>query len=298
MRKLITLFLVALCGHAMAQQVTYKGEEKELSFVAKDPKIAVFDLAASEAVHALEGRIVGASKAALPTQLSAIAEDPNIVDIGGLKNPDIQKVKQADPDLIIISGRQRSQLDSLSEIAPVLDVSPDNSDYFGSLYGNLKTLAQVLGKPAEGEALIQDLQKAVQAAQDRASQYNDSDALMLMFINGRYVGFPKQSRFGFIHDVLGFEESALKMDAAARSNRLTEEQILAANPGYIFIFDRTQLNTGILADKEKIETDILKQTDAYKNGRFVYLTPELWYLIGSGVYSTPAMADEALSPLQ
>ncbi|MGO1520797.1 MAG: hypothetical protein ACTHWQ_04610 [Sphingobacterium sp.] len=43
---------------------------------------------------------------------------------------------------------------------------------------------------------------------------------------------------------------------------------------------------------------MIKQTDAYKNGRFIYLTPRLWYLIGSGVYSTPAMATEVLSPLQ
>lgn len=298
MRKIITLFLVAICGGAWAQQVTYKGAEKDLSFVAKDPKIAVFDLAASEAVHALGGTIVGASKTALPPQLSSVSEDANVFDIGGLKNPDIQKVREAAPDLIIISGRQRSKLDALSEIAPVLDASLDNSDYLGSLYGHLKTIAKVLGKPAEGEALRQDLQKEVESFQELAGQYNDAEALMLMFINGRYVGFPKQSRFGFIHDVLGFKETQIEMDASARSNPLTDQQILEANPGYIFVFDRTQLNSETLADKEKIETDLMKQTDAYKNGRFIYLTPRLWYLIGSGVYSTPAMAAEVLSPLQ
>lgn len=298
MRKIVTLFLVAICGGAWAQQVTYKGEEKDLSFVAKDPKIAVFDIAASEAVYALGGKIVGASKTALPPQLSSVSDDAKVLDIGGLKSPDLQKVREAAPDLIIISGRQRSKLDSLSEIAPVLDASADNSDYLGSLYDHLNTIALALGKASEGEALIQDLQKEVKSFQDQADQYNDSEALMLMFINGRYVGFPKQSRFGFIHDVLGFKETGLEMDASARSNPLTDQQILEANPNFIFIFDRTQLNSGKLADKEKIETDLIKQTDAYKNGRFIYLTPRLWYLIGSGVYSTPAMATEVLSPLQ
>ena len=297
MKKLVALVLVALCGSASAQQVTYKGEQADFSVVAENPKVAVFDIAASETVHALGGKIVGAAKTALPPQLSAVIADEQVLDIGGLKNPDIQKVKQAGPDLIIISGRQRSKVDSLSQIAPVLDASPDQSNYLISLYDQVGQIAQVLGKTAEGEALIQELKKEVASMQESAAAYNQSDALMLMFINGRYVGFPKQSRFGFIHDVLGFPETGLKMDASARSNPLTDQQILEENPAYIFVFDRTQLNGDSIADKEKIETDAIKQTDAYKNGRFVYLSPRLWYLIGSGVYSTPAMAKEVLSPL-
>lgn len=298
MRTLLTLVLIVLSSSVWAQQVTFQGEKKDLSSVKEHPRVAVFDVAASEAVYALDGNIVGASKTALPPQLASVVADDNVLDIGGLKNPDMEKVKAAAPDLIIISGRQRSKLDSLSQIAPVLDASMDQTDYFGSLYGHVETIARLLGKPAEGDALVSDLKKEVADVQEIAGRYNDSDALMLMFINGRYVGFPKQSRFGFVHDVLGFKESELQMDASARSNPLTDAEILAANPGYIFIFDRTQLNGDLLADKAKIETDAIKQTDAYKNGRFIYLTPRLWYLIGSGVYSTPAMAKEALSPLQ
>src|SRR5690606_7211664 len=167
MKKLVALVLVALCGSASAQQVTYKGEQADFSVVAENPKVAVFDIAASETVHALGGIFVGADRKALPEQPSDVKAVEQMLEIGGLKNPDIQKVKQAGPDLIIISGRQRSKVDSLSQIAPVLDASPVQSNYLTSLYDQVGQIAKVLGKTAEGEALIQELKKEV--ASDRKS---------------------------------------------------------------------------------------------------------------------------------
>ena len=45
-------------------------------------------------------------------------------------------------------------------------------------------------------------------------------------------------------------------------------------------------------DKESVENKLVKQTNASKNNKIIYLNPETWYLAGGGVASVNAMIDE------
>jgi len=50
-------------------------------------------------------------------------------------------------------------------------------------------------------------------------------------------------------------------------------------------------------DKAKFEDDNLRSTSAFKNGKIVYLTPDLWYLSGAGLESTAAQLTEVANAL-
>lgn len=298
MKRILTISLILIANIAVSQTVLYKGTAEKLSIIKPNPRIAVYDLSALETVHALNGNIVGVAKASVFADLISLKDSPNIEDIGGLTKPNIQKIQTIKPDLIIISGRQRSAADSLSQIAPVLDVSATDLEELERTQHTITILGKILGKEVEAEKLVHEFKGSMTKFQQQARAFNQSEALMLMYINGKLVGFPSKSRFGFIHDVLGFKESNIEMDASARSNPLSDADILNANPKYIFVFDRGQISTDILADKEKIETDLIKKTKAYQEGNFIYLNPRLWYLVGSGPISSPKMAAEVLGPIK
>lgn len=68
--------------------------------------------------------VVGAATTNLPDYL---AKYKDVDSAGGLKEPDLEKINQMQPDLIIISGRQRDYQEELSKIAPTLYLAVDAS---------------------------------------------------------------------------------------------------------------------------------------------------------------------------
>lgn len=295
--KNIFLIFLALIGVTQAQTLIYKGVQQELNSLPANPRIVAYDISSLETVHALGGHIVGAPLGILTTPLDVLKQDPAVLNLGNIKTPDLALVKAAKPDLIIISGRQGTSKDSLALIAPVLDLSLNNSDYLGSLYQNVKTIGQVLSKSAEADQLIQDLRQSMQTFQQKAQQYNQENALMLMYVNNRYVVFPAQSRFGFVHDVLGFKTCTIPQDPSADSKALTAAEILAADPSYIFIFERAKMDKETNPAVEKETLEALKETNAFKNNKLIYLSANRWYLVGSGPYSTVKMSEEIFEQL-
>lgn len=296
MKNIILIFL-ALIGVTQAQTLSYKGAQQELNSLPANPRIVAYDISSLEIMHALGGHIVGAPVSILAAPLDVLKEDPTVMNLGNIKTPDLELVKAAKPDLIIISGRQGGSKDALSAIAPVLDLSLNNKDQLASLYQNMKTIGQVLNKSAEAERLSQELAVKVSGFQEKAKKYNKADALMLMYVNNRYVVYPANSRFGFVHDVLGFKECAIPEDPTAGSNALSAEEILATNPAYIFIFERAKMDKEIAPAVEKETLDALKATNAYKNNKLIYLSANRWYLVGSGPYSTVKMSEEIFEQL-
>ena len=121
-------------------------------------KVVVFDNSALDTMDALGlgDRIVAAATSNLPDYLSAYAD---VESAGGIKEPDLEKINQLQPDLIIISGRQRDFQEELSAIAPTVFLSVDNSDTWASIEANITTIGRysilydTFGFPAVDEEL-------------------------------------------------------------------------------------------------------------------------------------------------
>ncbi|BDP72333.1 hypothetical protein EfmAA96_01180 [Enterococcus faecium] len=69
-------------------------------------KVVVFDNGSLDTMDALGvgDKVVGAATSSLPEYLSSYKK---VESAGGIKEPDLEKINQLQPDLIIISGRQR-----------------------------------------------------------------------------------------------------------------------------------------------------------------------------------------------
>ena len=101
-------------------------------------------------------------------------------------------------------------------------------------------------------------------------------------------------------DALGFEAVDDTLDNSTHGQSIGYEYISEKNPDYIFVIDRsTAVGTeGASSAKQSLENDLVKSTNAYKEGNIIYLDSTYWYLAGGGVNSLQAMIDEVYTAVK
>lgn len=113
----------------------------------KDPsEVVVFDNGMLDILDefGLQDRIVGAPVAEdIPQYLTKYT---NIEVIGGVIEPNLEKINQLKPDHIIISGRQADFKIEQSKIAPTLYLEPDHHDYWASVKRNIQIIEIIFDK--------------------------------------------------------------------------------------------------------------------------------------------------------
>ncbi|MBY6988547.1 ABC transporter substrate-binding protein, partial [Clostridium botulinum] len=126
--------------------ITHKlGETK----VSKNPeRVVVFDYGVLDSLDALGINVVGVPQDGIPSYLDKYSSD-QYISVGGIKEPNFEKVHEAKPDLIIISGRQEESYDEFSKIAPTIYLGIENESYIESFTNNMNTLGQIFDKEDE-----------------------------------------------------------------------------------------------------------------------------------------------------
>ena len=269
-----------------------------IEVVENPKKIVVFDLGSLETLHELgiNEEVVGIPKRALPDYLDSYKNDPDVTDVGSLVEANFEKVSALNPDLIIISGRLEKYYDEMNKIAPTLFLEVDAKDYMGSFKKNATTLAQIFNKDEEAQEKIEDIEKKIAEAQEKTKD-TDKEALILLYNNTRFSAYGKNSRFGFIHDVMHIAPSVKDLEVSTHGQVVSNEFILNADPDYIFIIDRNKVVNQKASNRDEIENPLIKQTKAAKNDKIIYLDPAVWYLSGGGLISTKEMMEEIVDNL-
>jgi iron complex transport system substrate-binding protein len=281
-----------------------KDEEKGTSVTFEDvtfdkmpEKMVVFDYGFLDTLDALgvDG-VVGVPKdSTLPANLESYSAD-EYANVGTLKEPLLEDIAELAPDVIFISGRQAPYYEELKEIAPVVFVGTDQNDYWNTFLASVDIAADMFGKQAEAEEHLAKIDSKIEEVKALAGKYDNS--LVTMYNEGKLSGFAKDSRFGYVYDVYGFKPVTEDIEASSHGSNFGFEAILEFNPQVLFVVDRTAATGGQSNIKADMENDIIKQTDAFKNNRIVYLDGPLWYLSGGGLESELAKIDEVLNELK
>ena len=116
-------------GNSEGETVVVTHELGETTINKNPKKIVVFDYGILDSLDKLgvEG-IVGVVQSGLPEHLSKFASE-DYSSIGSLKEPDMEKIFELTPDLIIISGRQSDYYEELNKIAPTIHLGVKNENY-------------------------------------------------------------------------------------------------------------------------------------------------------------------------
>ena len=96
---------------------------------------------------------------------------------------------------------------------------------------------------------------------------------------------------------IGFENIGVdaNIDTSTHGNEASFEFIVDKNPDYIFAMDRDAAigTDGAQMAQEILENELVKSTDAYKNGHVVYLAhPNVWYTAEGGIQALSEMLSD------
>lgn len=193
--------------------------------VPKNPKkVVVFDNGSLDTMDALGvgDTVVGAPTKNLPDYLS---DYKKVESAGGIKEPDLEKINELKPDMIIISGRQQDFQDKLSKIAPTIYLSVDAKDTWNSTKKNIETLAEIFDKKDEAKTKITDLEKEIADVKEKAEASNDK-ALVVLVNEGQLSAYGTGSRFGIVHDTFGFKQADDAIEASTHGQSVSYEYVL------------------------------------------------------------------------
>jgi iron complex transport system substrate-binding protein len=306
------IFLLAACGskeeaskssgsegektEKQAKEVTITHKYGEVTIEKNPKKVVVFDFGVLDALDTFGVEIAGLPQAIVPKTLEKYAGS-EYTNVGSLKEPDFEALHELQPDVIFISGRQAELYDQFAEIAPTVFVEVDYANYLSSLEKNFKLLAEVFEKEDVLDSKMNELKASVEALNKEASA-DDSKALILLANEGKVSAYGPGSRYGFVHDVFGFKAVDENLEVSQHGQSVTFEYILEKNPDVLFVIDRSAAVGGEIGAKDTIENELVQKTNAYKNGKIVYLDAVNWYIAGNGITSTQSMVDEVKAALE
>lgn len=270
-------------------KITHKLGEATLK---KNPKkVVVFDYGTLDSLDKMGIEIKGLPKSNIPSYLSKYKDD-KYIDVGTLFEPNFEKLNEIKPDVIFISARQSKAYEELNKIAPTIHLNTENGKYMESVKSNLEKLGKVFDKEDFVRDEIKKLDDSVKDINKKASE-DGKKALVILANDGALSAYGKGSRFGIIHEELGFPLSDEHIDTAVHGQKISFEYVVEKNPDYIFVVDRGAVVQGGHKSVNKIlENDLIKTTKAYKNNKIISLNPELWYISSGGIVSTTEMLKE------
>ncbi|MDF2662967.1 MAG: transporter, partial [Paenibacillus sp.] len=154
-----------------------------------------------------------------------------------------------------------------------------------------KIVGQIFGKEQQVEAELKAVSDSIQKLNQKVKA-NGKNALIVLANEGSISAYGAGSRFGILHDVIGFEPVDKNIEVSTHGKPVSFEYIAEKNPDYLFVIDRGAAVGGEPAAKKTIENELVKKTKAFQNGNIVYLDPNYWYLSGGGLISVAEMVKE------
>ena len=299
MNKLLSaLFLSFSLTVATAEPVSLESPVGKITVQDNVNKIAVLDFAALDTLNTLEGgnKVIGLPLAAtLPAQLSSFKND-KMIDFGTVKEVNLEKLASAKPQLVIIGGRLAQQGKTISQIAPTYQYSLDLANYWSSFRQQTMNIAKLTGKTQLAEQKISALESKINQT---AQKTKGKTALFIMVNNGKMAAFGSKSRFGIIHDSLGFTPIDASIKVGTHGQGISHEFIAEKNPDYLFVIDRAAAISNKTGQAQQtLDNEIIKKSKAFKNGNIVYLNARNWYLMNGGLTAMGEMIDEVASAVK
>ena len=263
-------------------------------------RIAALDMASLDILDALGvgDRVVGTASTSLDYLQSYIRDD--IANLGTIKEADLEAVMACEPDVIFIGGRLAASYDALSEIAPVVYLSTDTElGVVESVRQNAATIASLFGLEDQVDGLMADFGSRIAALQAEAA---DKTAIVGMCTSGSFNVLGNDGRCSLIGREVGFNNVGVdaNIDTSTHGNEASFEFIVEKAPDYIFVLDRDAAigTDGAQLAQDIMENELVKSTDAYKNGHLIYLAhPAVWYTAEGGIHALDLMLSDLESEL-
>lgn len=237
--------------------------------------------------------LVAAPKPLMYDLWPSLTGGDEVLDVGLHREPDIEAVIEADPDLIVGGYRFAELYDQLVGIQPAtIETNPrEGEDHISELKRQVAILGQVFAQEDAAQELADGLDAAVADAKDA---YNGTDTVIGLITSGGEIAYAAPgdgrgvgSTFTTLGLVPGIDREA---EDASHGDDISVEAIAAANPEWLIVLDRDAMfdEEGYVSAKELIEgSEALKNVPAVQKGQIVYLAPSFY--LDEGIQSYTAL---------
>ncbi|QJQ96192.1 MULTISPECIES: ABC transporter substrate-binding protein [Halomonadaceae] len=262
-------------------------------------RVATFDFGSLDTLDelGLDDRVVALPKQSLPEYLEQYQSD-DYIDLGGLRSPDFDALRDADPSLILYTGRQNEWQEQFEEIAEAINAGLGGDDgYMAGFDANVTRLAERFAAGEQAEQALHSLHARI----DETRQALDDAPQVLVATHNE--GNLTLNTHPVVHEVLGLSEPQIpeSVPSETRGTRtftpLSAETIAEIGPDVVLVIDRSAAIGGdVTLDRDAL-SEALEQAGA-EDVRIEVLTPELWYLSGGGLQSLSRQIEEVATALE
>lgn len=221
-----------------------------------------------ETLAAWDVPLSAAAVALMPDTISYTA-DESIIDLGSHREPDLEAVVAANPDLIINGQRFAQYQDDFVRLVPdatIVNLDPrDGQPFDEELKRQTTVLGEIFGKQDEAAELNAQFDEAIERVR---AAYNPEDSVMAIITSGGDIGYvtPGTGRtLGPLFEIFDFTP-ALEVEEGSNNHQgddISVEAIADSNPDIILVMDRDGgTATGADDPAYKPAADIIAESEA------------------------------------
>lgn len=212
-------------------------------------------------------------------------KDADVVSVGWQKTPDLEKIKELKPDLILMTVDQEGLYDKLSEIAPTVGYrinTDENWDYHET---SLK-VAEIFDK-RDGMKDALDRMDAKEAvfAENVKAKFGDQK-LMYLRVTGNDIRYYAYGHFGYLYDTYKFNR-AQTFNPEDMYQVIDIDKLKDINPDLLIV----QADSQDLLDNKLKNTPVWGNLKAVQNNNVIYADYST-YMLGFGIVSQEAIMNQ------
>lgn len=272
------------------KKITISSNLGEVQVPLKPVRVAALDNTSFATVKALGVKPVAVPKELLPHRgYDDWKNDSSIKDVGDHREPKLEALNAAKPDLIIGGYRFTEFQEKLSKIATTIDIAPTDENYVNSLRKQTETLGKIFGKEEKAKEIVAALDKA----RDDAAEATHGESVFLGVTSAGKID-NGASRIGRLLEPLHLKNvlSAAGQDSTSvhHNSGLSPETIAQLNPDWMILMDRdgavAEANQQTTPAKQLVDGQEAWAKSTFKRkGQVIYLPTDFYLTEGIQAYT-------------
>ena len=215
----------------------------------------------------------------------AYTEDDAVLDVGTHREPDLESIVAAEPDLIIGGYRFSDSYDDIVAQNPdavVIEIAPrDGEEQSAELVRQVEILGEIFDREEEAAAIVADYEQAVA---DATAAYDGESTVVGLITSGGEISYsaPVTGRsIGTLFPTLGLQPAIEQAaEDTSHGDDISVEAIAAANPDWIVVLDRDGAGVGEGEYRPASEliggSEALAGVTAVAEDQVIYLDPDFY----------------------
>ena len=209
-------------------------------------------------------------------------KDAKVVSVGWQGSPDLDKIAELKPDLILMTGEQEDLYEELSEIAPTVGYQINTDENWDYHETSLK-VAEIFDKRDEMKKGLDrlDAREAVFAENVKA-KFGDQK-LMYLRVTDNDIRYYAYGHFGYLYDTYKFNR-AETFNPDDMFQVIDPDKLKDINPDLLIV----QADSQELLDNKLKNTPVWTSLKAVQNNKVIYADYST-YMLGFGIVSQEAI---------